>query len=150
VRAPVVAQNTDYQERRPLPDDRAHALPRLARAVLLHFRVPTPVLSRLYHAFIARLDAAYRDSSYFTRLKARLLAVFALLLLVWVPLNVAKLLLVRPPEIAPRLLLNGWIVFSVIWCIVVLRKGRLERAGNGLALMMSIPMHLVLVLLTPA
>jgi signal transduction histidine kinase/CheY-like chemotaxis protein len=103
---------------------------------------------RLYHAFIARLDVAYRDRSYFVRLKARLLGAFSVVLLVWVPLNVGKLILVHPPEIVLRLILNACIALAATLCFLLVDKGQLERAGNWLTITLVVPTH-ILVLFAP-
>jgi signal transduction histidine kinase/CheY-like chemotaxis protein len=97
-------------------------------------------------AFLASIDSAYRDRSHFTRLKARLLAIFCLLLFVWIPFNCAKLLWVHPPDIPRRLLINLGIGLSAVLAFLLVRKGWLERAGNVLALTLTIPTHLVVVL----
>lgn len=98
---------------------------------------------RLLAACFDRLDAIYRDRPHFAGVKARLLVTFVLLLLVFVPVNVAKMLWVQPPAIPTRLLLNlillaaGLAAWREVW------KGRLERAGNGLAFLMIVPVHVI-------
>ena len=91
------------------------------------------------------IDHAYQDRTYFTRLKARLLASFALLLLVWVPFNVVKLLVVHPPFISHRFVVNGCFVVSAALAFVWVRRGRIERAGNSLSLGALLPAHLAVV-----
>jgi len=80
------------------------------------------------------------------RLKARLLAAFTLLLVIWVPLNVLKMIWVHPPEIPRRLLINAFILAGALAALSLVRRGRLERAGDGLALALIIPTHAVLLL----
>src|SRR4051794_5341619 len=58
-------------------------------------------------AIIGRIDDAFRDSPYFARLSARLLAAFALLVIILVPCNIAKVLWVHPAEIPLRIAINA-------------------------------------------
>jgi signal transduction histidine kinase/CheY-like chemotaxis protein len=89
---------------------------------------------RAFRSFLGRLDAVYDEHLYFTRLKARLLATFSLVMLAWVPANVVKLLWVHPPQLGFRLLLNGCIFAAALYALVVVFRGRMVQAGNGLAL----------------
>src|SRR4051812_21600054 len=66
-----------------------------------------PSMRQFFARAIERLDTGYRDRPYFVGQKARLLAAFNALLLVFVPLNIAKLLWVAPPAIADRILFNA-------------------------------------------
>ncbi len=96
---------------------------------------------RAFSASIDRLDAVYRDRPYFVGRKARLLGAFDLLLLAFVPLNIIKLLWVQPPAIPTRLGLNLMIAASALFSLRALMKGRLELAGNGMALILTISAH---------
>jgi signal transduction histidine kinase/AmiR/NasT family two-component response regulator len=98
--------------------------------------------------FVARLDSVYSDRSYFTRLKARLLAAFMGLILVWIPLNVVKVLWVQPPYLPARLAVCVAFAAIALWALHEVRTGRLERAGNGLALGFVAAAH-ALLFLTP-
>ena len=100
-------------------------------------------------AFIGRLDSVYAEHGYFTRLKARLLAAFVLLLLAWVPVNVVKLIWVQPPGLSLRLLMNGCVLLAALLALAWVRRGLIARAGNGLALGLFVPTHLLL-FTTPA
>ncbi len=101
-----------------------------------------------FAALLARLDAAYGEASHFTRLKARLLAAFAALLLVWVPFNAAKVVWLQPPYLGWRLAFNAVIIVAACLALRWIWRGRPVRAGNGLALGVIVPTHL-LVLLAP-
>ncbi len=101
---------------------------------------------RPLEAYVTQLDSAYADQAYFTRLKARLLAAFNLLLLVWVPCNVAKMLWFQPPHVPWRLTVNLSIVLAAVWSLWQVRRGRLGPAGNGLALGLILPVHTLLLL----
>ncbi len=103
-------------------------------------------MTRLYQTLVARLDSAYAGQSYFTRLKARLLAGFSLLLLLWLPLNLAKLIWVHPPHMALRLGLNGCFALASGWALFRLHKGRFVSAGDGLAIGLVVPAHALLFL----
>jgi signal transduction histidine kinase/DNA-binding NarL/FixJ family response regulator len=98
---------------------------------------------------VERLDAAYADAPHFTRLKARLLAAFNVLILVWVPVNVAKLFWIRPPYLSERLAVNIAFVLVSLWSLNRLLKGRLALAGSGLAFALTAAVH-ALLFLTPA
>ncbi|MCX6953409.1 MAG: hypothetical protein NTV51_14755, partial [Verrucomicrobia bacterium] len=57
--------------------------------------LPDHDMPRPFATHVRQLDSIYRDQPYFVGVKARLLAGFTLLLLVFHPLNVAKLLWVH-------------------------------------------------------
>ncbi|MEX2045065.1 MAG: ATP-binding protein [Opitutus sp.] len=90
---------------------------------------------------IARFDAAYANRPYFHGLKARLLGALGLLVVVWMPLNATKVLWLDLPFATHRLLLNACIMAAGLWALYWLPKGKLERAGNGLALGLVVPTH---------
>jgi signal transduction histidine kinase/CheY-like chemotaxis protein len=102
-------------------------------------------MNRFYRAFVARLDAAYAEQAYFTRLKAGLLAAFCVLILAWVPFNVAKLFWVQPPFLGWRFAFNLFIAVAGALSLRQVLNGRLESAGNRLALVLVIPTHAMLV-----
>jgi len=92
-------------------------------------------------ASVARLDSTYRDQSYFIALKARLLAAFDLLVLIFVPLNVAKLLVLHPPELEIRLGFNAVFALAALLSLRWIWKGQLERAGSGFVLVAVLLIH---------
>jgi len=96
---------------------------------------------RYFAHTLGRLDSAYRDQPFFIGLKARLLAGIALLVLVVVPLNIAKVLWLHPPLLAPRLMINAFIVAAAAWCLRSVFRGKLARAANGLALAVAFALH---------
>ncbi|MCX6951944.1 MAG: ATP-binding protein, partial [Verrucomicrobia bacterium] len=71
------------------------------------------------------------------------LAGFTLLLLVFLPLNVAKLLWVHPPEVPTRLAINAIMFVAGLTSLRLVFQGRLELAGSGLALALILPTHAV-------
>src|SRR5580698_9245952 len=93
-----------------------------------------------------RLNSVYRDRSFFAGLKARLLAAIALLVLVFIPLNIAKTLWLQPPMLLPRIAVNLVIGIAGAVCLRLVLRGKLERAGNGLALTMVLVVHGTLLL----
>ena len=103
-------------------------------------------MPRLFAAYLQRLDAAYRDRPYFIGQKARLLAGFNTLMLLFVPINVAKLLWFPPPDLETRLLLNLLWVSAALASLHSLLAGRIEQAGNRLALSVVGLTHLMLLL----
>ncbi len=92
---------------------------------------------------LTRLDAVYREQPYFTGMKARLLAGFLVLLFVFVPVNVAKLLWVQPPDVPVRLGLNILMAASGLLSLRLLFRGRLEIAGSALVVALIFPPHLL-------
>ncbi len=92
-------------------------------------------------SYVRRLDAVYRERPYFVGQRARLLAAFSLVLLVVTPCNAVKLLLVQSPYLLERLAFNLMIVGITLVSLREVFRGRLERAGNGLALVMVVVMH---------
>ncbi len=103
-------------------------------------------MPRLIAHFVSQLDAIYRDRPYFVGVKARLLAGFDLLLLAFIPFNVAKMLWVQPPEIPTRLAINAIMFLAGVGSLRLVLKGRLELAGNGLAIALIVPAHTVALL----
>jgi signal transduction histidine kinase/CheY-like chemotaxis protein len=98
-------------------------------------------MPRPFATTIARLDAIYRERMFFDGMKARLLAGFIFLLLVFVPLNVLKLLWVNPPDTPARLVINLLIVAASLLALRFLFAGKLETAGNALVLALVFPPH---------
>jgi signal transduction histidine kinase/ActR/RegA family two-component response regulator len=103
-------------------------------------------MARLFAAYLERLDAAYRDRPYFIGQKARLLAGFNILMLLFVPVNVAKLLWFPPPHMETRLLLNLLWVAAAAASLHALLAGRIEQAGNRLALSIVCLTHVMLLI----
>ncbi|MBS0631301.1 MAG: response regulator [Verrucomicrobia bacterium] len=101
---------------------------------------------RIYDSLVARLDAVYADRTYFIRLKARLLTIFAILILVWLPFNIVKIIWVQPPYLMWRLAMNVGIGAAHLWALVQIFKGRLELAGNSLALALALPANALIIL----
>ena len=103
-------------------------------------------MPRLIAHSIGQLDAVYRDQPYFMGVKARLLAGFTLLLLVFLPLNVAKMIWGQLPEIPLRLGLNTLMFAAGVWTLRLIWRGRLELAGSSLACALVVPTHALLLL----
>jgi len=101
---------------------------------------------RILSAYGARLDTIYRDQAYFVGRKARLLGAFDVILLVFVPLNLVKLFYLQPPALAIRLGLNLLMGAAALFSLRALFKGRLELAGNGMALILVVCSHAVVFL----
>jgi signal transduction histidine kinase/CheY-like chemotaxis protein len=96
--------------------------------------------------FVSGLDSVYAEHSFFTRLKARLLAALNGLILVWLVLNVGKLLWVHPPHLGLRLGLNAAMFLAALWSLREVGRGRLARAGNGLTVSLFFLTHALLLL----
>lgn len=94
----------------------------------------------------SRLDAAYKDTPYLVRMKARLLAALCLIIIVFVPLNLLKLLAVEPPFLGIRMGLNLIFLIAAASSLLWLSRGKLQTAGNGIALLALIPIHAVLLI----
>jgi len=89
-------------------------------------------MKRIVQSLLARLDAAYSDRPLFVGLKARLLAGFDVAIAAFVPLNIAKILLVQPPELLRRIALNLVMEIAALLSLRLLLRGRLEIAASGL------------------
>jgi signal transduction histidine kinase/CheY-like chemotaxis protein len=100
-------------------------------------------MPRTLASYVSQLDALYRGRPYFVGVRARLLAGFSVLLLIFVPLNIAKVLWVQPPEIPTRLMINLIVGLAGLLSLRLLFKGRAELAGGGLALALIVPVHTV-------
>ena len=98
-------------------------------------------MPRPFATIVSHLDAVYRGQSYFVGVKARLLAGFTGLLLVFVPVNIAKMLWVQPPEIPIRLAINAVMFAAGAVSLRFLFKGRIQVAGSGLALALILPVN---------
>src|SRR5215217_3947703 len=92
-------------------------------------------------AYVSRLDATYRDRPYFAGEKARLLAGFNALVLIFVPLNVLKVLWFPTTQLPSRVVFNLVLVGTAIFSLRSLLQGRIERASNGLAAVVVIVAH---------
>ncbi len=103
---------------------------------------------RLFAANVAALDVAYRDQPYFVGQKARLLAAFNLLLLVFVPVNFIKLLWAQPPHLPERIAFNIILATAAVFSIRLLFRGKLDVAGGVFIFFVSSLLHLG-VLFTP-
>ncbi|MFA5263542.1 MAG: ATP-binding protein [Opitutaceae bacterium] len=97
---------------------------------------------RHFAPYLERLDSVYRDKPFLMGQKARLLAVITLLLLAFVPLNIAKLLWAQLPLPLPRIAINLFIGAASIACLRSVMRGKLERAGNALVLSMTLVIHI--------
>jgi len=102
---------------------------------------------RLFAAYVARLDFAHRDRPYFVGQKARLLAAFNGLMLIFLPLNLLKLLWVQPPYLGTRLVFNAVFALVAILSLWALSRGRLELASRGLILVIVVLIHIVVLVI---
>ncbi len=102
---------------------------------------------RLFAPYVARLDAAHKDRPFFAGQKARLLAAFNVLMLMFVPLNVAKLLWVQPPFVGMRLIFTAVFGISALLSLRALLRGKLEQAGSGFILVVVFMVHLTVLLI---
>ena len=98
-------------------------------------------MRRLIDTYLERLNSAYRGRAFFAGLKARLLALLTVLVLAFVPLNIAKTLWYHPPETVPRVALNLFAGAAGVICLRFLFRGKLEQAGNGFALTLVLGVH---------
>ncbi len=100
-------------------------------------------------AYLKKLDTVYRKQNHFIQLKARLLAAIDALLLIFVPLNLLKLLWLQPPGLGFRFAFNAAIGLSALYSFRCLHRGLLRQAGTRLALCLILPIH-VLVFFVPS
>ena len=99
------------------------------------------MMPRLFAPYLARLDAAHRDRPYFEGQKARLLAAFNLLMLIFLPINLAKLLWVQPPYLGMRLVFNAVFALCAAFSLRTLLHGKLEQAARVLILIVVFAVH---------
>jgi len=97
-----------------------------------------------FSALLQRLDAVYRHEPYLARMKARMLGAFAALIVCFVPINLLKLLLVQPPGMSFRLAFTSIFLTAGLSTLYWLYKGRAQLAGNGIALICVVPVHVLL------
>ena len=99
------------------------------------------MMLRPFAPALTRLDDSYRDRPIFVGQKARLLVSITSLLLVFIVFNIAKVLYLEPPVIAPRIAANVIVGFAGLLCLRQVFGGKLETAGNGFALIMVLTIH---------
>src|SRR5688500_2427253 len=90
---------------------------------------------------LAPLDAASRAASAFIALTARLFAVPTLALIAFIPLDIAMVLCLQPPEFLVRISINVIVEIAALLSLRSLLQGNLDRGGNGLALAMMLAVH---------
>ncbi len=105
-----------------------------------------PTMRAYLAGFLAQIDAAYAGRSYFTRLKARLLVAFSAIVVLFVPLNITKLLVFQPPFVERRLLGSLILLISGALAFHWSRRGRLEHAGNLLSATFIVFAHGLIIL----
>ncbi len=94
------------------------------------------------------LDSVYREQSYFVLLKARLLAGFCILLVVWAPFNVLRLFWTQPPGLPYRIAFNVCVVVGALAALHGLWRGRPRWAASFLVLSLLSSVH-ILVMIAP-
>jgi signal transduction histidine kinase len=104
-------------------------------------------MRQLFARYLDRLDAAFRDRPYFVGQKARLLAAFNALMLIFIPINVVKIALFPPPYLGVRFLGNGLWAMVALFSLRVLLQGKQELAGSGLVLTLVGSVHALAVFL---
>lgn len=105
-------------------------------------------MPRPFATYFAGLDSAYSGRPYFVGLKARLLAICSLMIVTLVPVNIAKLLWMQPSQLGFRLTFSLCLMGAGFLSLRWLRRGRVGLAGNGLVLVTTCSIH-VLLLLVP-
>jgi signal transduction histidine kinase/AmiR/NasT family two-component response regulator len=98
-------------------------------------------MSPIFAPFLARVDAAYANQSALAGLKARLLAGITALFVAFIPLNVAKVLWLQPPEVPARIVTNVIIGVSALFCLRLVFQGQAAAAANRLALAMMLAVN---------
>jgi len=101
---------------------------------------------RFIASYVERLDDVYRDRPYFSRLKVRLLAGIVTLMAVFAPINVAKNIWAHAPNMGVRLVMNGILAVTALFSLRSLFRGKLERAGAGLVLVVLCACHVIILI----
>jgi signal transduction histidine kinase len=101
-------------------------------------------MARPFAKYLAQLDFIYRDRAYFAGVKARLLAGFLVFLLLFLPLNIAKLIWLQAPALHLRIVGHLGMMLCCLFALRLIFKGAIELAGNGLPLAMVLLTHLMI------
>jgi len=101
-----------------------------------------PLIARI----LQRIDRPYQEDAHSTRVRARMMAGFASLMLLATPLNMLKLMVVDPPEMRVRVAFNLILMCAALFALLLLLRGRLRFAGNALAALTILPIHLVMLI----
>ncbi len=91
--------------------------------------------------FVRWIDTVYRDQPAFTLLRARLLCAVNIGVLVFVALNLTKVIWLQLPALPGRVLFNLSLGSAAIISLGFLRQGKLPRAGNALAILTVVVVH---------
>ncbi len=94
-----------------------------------------------------RLEEVNRDLPYLLRIKARMLAWFSMLVIIFVPLNIVKLLVIDSPMLLARFGFNAIFLSGAILSFKFLLKGKIQNAGSAIALISALPVHGLLLLI---
>lgn len=94
-----------------------------------------------------RLAEVNRDLPYLLRVKARMLAWFSCLVILFVPLNIVKLLVVDSPMFLARFGFNAIFFSGAVLAIKFLLQGKIQTAGSAIALISALPVHGLLLLI---
>lgn len=107
-------------------------------------------MPRPFSSALARLDSVYRDRPHFTGIKARLLCAYALVVIVFVCLNAARMAMFPPPELPVRLAISGVILTGALLTLRSTWRGRVKLGGGLLTLPALLAAHLAALLVPPA
>lgn len=100
-----------------------------------------------FSALKIRLEEVNRDLPYLLRIKARMLAWFSILVILFVPLNIIKLLVVESPMFLARFGFNAIFFSGALLAINFLLQGKIQTAGSAIALISALPVHGLLLLI---
>ncbi len=99
------------------------------------------MLQRLAH-LTRWIDLIYQEQSAFARLRAKLLFAADLGVLLFIPLNIAKILWLQLPQTPGRILFNLTLGIGAVASLQALRRGKLVLAGDLVALLGVFMLHL--------
>jgi signal transduction histidine kinase len=101
---------------------------------------------RLFTTRLSQLDAIYADRPFFDGVRARLLAVFIVLLSFYVPTNIVQMLWFHPQYYSFRIVVNLGMLGVAWYAMWKLFQGRLQLAGSLIALGAILPAHATVLL----
>lgn len=104
---------------------------------------------RFFTAWLARLEEKYQTQPHFTGIRARLLALFNLVIFVFIPINILKLFLNQPPALEQRVIINFVVLGASALSMLQLHRGNARAAGNILAIGLAGPINILVPLLAP-
>jgi len=104
---------------------------------------------RFFSNWLAHFSEVYRHHPQFVGIRARLLASFNGVLIIFVPINLVKLAINQPPGISERMIMNIAVLGVAVLSMLQVNRGNARMAGNTLVIGLAIPVNSILPLFAP-